>query len=243
MRAFYENSLALIHNAGFGALARGAGRMVLEHLRARTGEAGTVVDLGCGSGILAEQISTAGFSVVGVDVSPHLLSLARARAPRAEFVLSSIYDAELPRAAAVTMIGEVSNYVLDGRPEDADFRRLIGRIGEALEPGGLLLFDAAGPGRATDTAQQSFTHRPEWSVTVEAREDAASARLTREITTFRRVGDLYRREDETHVLRLWPPDLVEDVLAEAGFRTERLDRYHDVLLPKGLIGYRCVKAG
>ena len=242
MRAFYENSLALIHNSGFGALARGAARLALEHLRARPASGGALVDLGCGSGILAEQIAAAGFAVLGVDVSPHLLELARQRAPRATFRLGSIYDVELPRAAAVTMIGEVSNFVLDGRPEEADLRRLLARISAALEPGGLLLFDAAAPGRGAG-ATQSFSHRPEWSVTVETREDAQAGRLTRDITTFRRVGDLYRREDETHVLRLWAPDLLLRLLEEAGFETARLDRYDDVMLPAALVGYRCVKRG
>src|SRR4051794_41947887 len=136
MRAFYENSLALIHNAGFGALARGAGRIVLEHLRARAGEAGTVVDLGCGSGILAEQISTAGFSVVGVDVSPHLLSLARARAPRAEFVLSSFSTPGRPPPPAGPLFAKASNTLLAARPGRGDFRALLAPSGEAPSPAG-----------------------------------------------------------------------------------------------------------
>jgi SAM-dependent methyltransferase len=114
MRSFYESNLALIHNAGFGALARGAGRVLLDRLRQSGAPAGTLVDLGCGSGALAEQVSAAGYEVVGVDLSPHLLSLARQRVPQAQFILASLYDVELPEAAAITMIGECVNYVVDG---------------------------------------------------------------------------------------------------------------------------------
>jgi SAM-dependent methyltransferase len=239
MRAFYESNLALIHNASFGALAIGAGRAVLAYLR-ESGAEGTLVDLGCGSGVLAEQISVMGHPVVGIDLSPQLLGLARQRVPEGRFILGSIYDVALPPASAVTMIGEVVNYVDEGRPTPADLEGLFTRIHAALEPGGLLLFDAAAPRQGAAAITQAFRHGPDWTVLIEAREDPA-ATLTREITTFRRAGDLYRREDERHVLRLWARDEVLAMLARAGFSATIFDRYDDVRLPDNLIGYRALK--
>lgn len=236
MRSFYESNLALIHNAGFGALARGAGRLVLDRLRQGGAPAGTLVDLGCGSGALAEQVSAAGYEVVGVDLSPHLLSLARQRVPQAQFILASLYDVDLPEAAAVTMIGECVNYVVDGRPDTQDLEALFERIFAALRPGGVVLFDAAAPGRVPGGSQKTFTQTPEWSVLIDQQVSARET-LVREITTFRRVGDFYRREDEAHMLRLWPEHLIEGVLAQAGFGVERFDRYDDLALPEGLLGY------
>lgn len=236
MRSFYESNLALIHNAGFGALARGAGRVVLDRLRHGGAPEGTLVDLGCGSGILAEQVSAAGYDVVGVDLSPHLLSLARKRAPQARFVLGSLYDVALPRATAVTMIGECVNYVVGGQPDIDDLRALFGRVFAALRPGGFVLFDAAAPGRVPGGSHKTFTQMAEWSVLIDQRENARDS-LVREITTFRRVGDLYRREDEAHTLRLWPEHVVEGLMVQAGFAIERFDRYDDVTLPDGLLGY------
>jgi SAM-dependent methyltransferase len=236
MRSFYESNLALIHNAGFGALARGAGRVVVDRLRQSAEPESTLIDLGCGSGILAEQVSAAGYRVVGVDLSSHLLTLARQRAPQARFVLGSMYEVELPPAAAVTMIGECINYLVDGRPDVEDLSALFHRVHAALQPGGFVLFDAAAPGRVSDGPQKTFTQMSEWSVLIESRE-TGHGQLAREITTFRRVGDLYRREDETHTLRLWAPHLVEGLLTEAGFEVERFDRYDDVALPPGLLGY------
>ena len=240
MRAFYESNLALIHNASFGALAVGAGRVVLAHLRESAAH-GTLVDLGCGSGVLAEQISLMGHPVVGVDLSPQLLGLARQRVPDGRFVLGSIYDVALPPAVVVTMIGEVVNYMDEGRPTQGDLETLFGRIHGALEPGGLLLFDAAAPGRPAAGPRQAFRHGPDWTVLIEAREDEAAGTLIREITTFRRAGDLYRREDEQHRLRLWRRDEVIGMLEKSGFEVSTFDRYDDVRLPEGLIGYRAVK--
>lgn len=243
MRAFYESNLALIHNASFGALATGAGRVVLAHLREHPTPGSRLVDLGCGSGALAEQVSVTGHPVFGVDLSPTLLRLASRRVPSGKFVLGSIYATPLPEAGVVTLIGEVVNYVDDGHPTQADLADLVRRIHAALEPGGLLIFDAAEPGRQGNLPSQTFRHGPDWSVTIEAREDPAAGTLTREIVTFRRAGDLYRREEERHVLKLWPRDRVVALLKEAGFAVTLFDRYDDVKLPVGVVGYRALKAG
>jgi SAM-dependent methyltransferase len=243
MRAFYESNLALIHNASFGDLAVGAGRVVLAHLRAGSPSNAAFVDLGCGSGALAEQISVTGHRVFGVDLSPSLLRLASQRVPSGEFVLGSIYETALPPAAVVTLIGEVVNYADEGRPTQADLEDLFGRIHAALAPGGLLLFDAAAPGRQGAMPSQAFRHGPDWTVLIEAREDRAAGTLTREITTFRRAGDLYRREDERHVLKLWPSSVILALLERIGFAVSLFDRYDDVILPVGLIGYRAIRSG
>src|SRR3712207_6653486 len=114
-RAFYGNNLALIHTAGFGALAVGAGRVVLRHLRSQAARESTVVDLGCGSGILAEQISMSGYAVVGIDLSAHLIAMARRRVSEGQFIVGSLYDVDLPPAAVVAMVGEVINYSFEGK--------------------------------------------------------------------------------------------------------------------------------
>ena len=72
-------------------------------------QAGTVVDLGCGSGILAHDVTQAAYSVVGIDVSDAMVAIARDRAPQAEFRFSSFFSADFPTCVAVTAIGEVLN--------------------------------------------------------------------------------------------------------------------------------------
>lgn len=51
-----------------------------------------------------------------------------------------------------------------------------------------------------------------------AREDSSHEILTREITSFRKVGDLYRRSEETHRLRLIPTPDLQDQLQKPRFR-------------------------
>src|SRR5256885_9767528 len=63
------------------------------------------------------------------------------------------------------------------------------------------VFDLAGPGRGQPA--RSFVAGPDWAVLVEKAESGRM--LTRRITTFRRVGRLYRRGEEVHRLRLHEP--------------------------------------
>ena len=58
---------------GFGLYAQEAAPGVLGILREAGVDEGTVVDLGCGSGILLRALSDAGYTTVGIDPSPAML--------------------------------------------------------------------------------------------------------------------------------------------------------------------------
>jgi 2-polyprenyl-3-methyl-5-hydroxy-6-metoxy-1,4-benzoquinol methylase len=84
----YREDLAYIHDVGHGAIARDAAERLIAELAVARHPSGTVVDLGCGSGILAGALVEAGYQVVGIDMSDAMVALARARAPNAEFHVS-----------------------------------------------------------------------------------------------------------------------------------------------------------
>src|SRR5215469_14060460 len=111
--AGYTEDLAYIHDTGYGDFARTAAPALLESLRARGITSGLVVDLGCGSGIWAQALVAAGYDVLGIDISPAMIRLARRKAPGAKFRTASLLSAELPPCAAVTAIGECVNYAFD----------------------------------------------------------------------------------------------------------------------------------
>jgi SAM-dependent methyltransferase len=217
---YYGADQAAIHHERFGSLAREAATLVQQRLSAAGITGGVVVDLGSGSGIFARAMTNAGFDVIGVDISADMVAIAREHAPAATFTIGSLHDFPLPHGVvAVTALGEVCNYATDARAGLDALRMLASRAADALEPGGLFVFDVATPGRGT--MGQRFHQADSWSlgVLMDEHDDV----LERAITIFVRDGDLYRRVDEHHVLRLYEPHDVQKLLRDAGFEVEMLD--------------------
>jgi SAM-dependent methyltransferase len=238
--AFYGPEQAGIHHEAFGRLAGRAADLLTAELASAGLTSGSVVDLGCGSGILACRMTDAGYDVVGVDVSEAMLEIARRQAPEAHFVHGSLLDADLPPGGvAVTATGEALNYAVDPRAGDDAFAGLAGRVADSLLPGGAFLFDVSVHGRSgPDRLRVQFHDRPRWSVGVRETEDDHS--LTRAIATFRRKDEGgYERTDETHVLRLYDPAWLEATLAAVGFEVEVRPGYEP---GESLIGWVVVLA-
>jgi SAM-dependent methyltransferase len=181
---------------------------------------GTVVDLGCGSGIVARQVTEAGYDVLGYDISTDMLAIAAAEAPAATLRHGAALDAELPPAVAIAAVGEVLNYATDTRAGLDALEVVARRAHAALVAGGILLLDVATPGRnGPSLLRQQFHDRPQRTLYMRAEERDGS--LERRITLFTREEDgAYRRSDERHLLRLYEPRDVVAALDRAGFDTE-----------------------
>jgi SAM-dependent methyltransferase len=233
----YGTDLAYIHDAGFGGLARAAGPVVLRELERAGFTDGLVLDLGCGSGILAAHLTDAGLTVQGIDQSPAMIALAEKRAPGAAFRCGSLLDEPIPSCIAVTAIGECFNYLFDETHSADRVLETFRRIHDALVPGGFLLFDAAGPGRTPPGGTRNFQEGDDWAILCSAEEADDHRTLTRRMTTFRKENGAYRRGHEEHRLRLLPPSAVTSALLEIGFRVQAFTAYDDEKLPPGLIGY------
>jgi SAM-dependent methyltransferase len=235
----YRTDLAYIHDTGFGAIAADAARRLITELTDAGCRAGTVVDLGCGTGILAGHLVNAGYRVIGIDVSEAMVARARAAVPDAEFRIGSFVSTDLPACVAVTAVGEVLNYGFDAA-NDHDARvRLFERVHHALVPGGLLMFDIAGPDRTQP--HRTFAEGPDWAVLVETDLDPATGVLTRKITSFRQLDTLFRRDVEIHRLTLLDHAALLQSVRAVGFEARIMSRYDTLPLPKGMAPLLCRK--
>jgi SAM-dependent methyltransferase len=101
-------------------------------------EVHTVLDVCCGTGLMASELVDRGYRVFGVDAAPAMLERARARlGPDAPLRLSVLPDlgTDLIFDAAISTFDGLNYLTVD------DFRRSIGAIGARLRPGGWLIFD------------------------------------------------------------------------------------------------------
>jgi SAM-dependent methyltransferase len=232
--ALYGSDLARVHDEGFGGFADGAAPGILSILRRHGIRRGLVIDLGCGSGRWARALGMAGYDVLGIDASPAMLALARRKAPRAAFRRGSLHSARLPRCAAVTAIGEAVAYGTG--PSAPGLLALFRRVHSALRPGGVLVFDLRTPStvRAGGT-RTAFTLAGAWAVLVQR--EVRGRRLVRRITTFRRVGNRYRRSDEVHRVRLYGAGEVLRLLRRAGFRARAFRGYGRLRFAADVVGF------
>ena len=235
---YYGDDLTYVHDAGHGDPARAAAAVLIELLQRSRATRGRVVDLGCGSGILARALLDAGYEVTGIDLSEAMITMARERAPGADLQVGSFLDAEMPDCVAVTAIGECFSYLFDERAGGPGLERLFERLHRALVPGGVLLFDVAAPGRVRGTSpQRTWREGGDWAVLVEVDEDVTARRLTRAITTFRATGEAWRRDHEVHTLRSYARRELETRLRAVGFRVRPLAGYGVLRFVPGQIGF------
>lgn len=229
MESLYLHDLAYIHAVGFGSLARGAAPEIIRLFKGASSRIQRVVDVGCGAGPLTKALLDEGFDVTGIDSSADLLEIAHAVCPTARFVNASIYEIPIPICEAIVAVGEPLAYH-DGPDADLLVSRFFRRIAAALPPGGMLIFDLIEPGEPS-LANKSWSMGEDWAVLVQTTENQAERTLVREIETFRRIGEAYRRGREVHRIRLFDAASVCAELAACGFSTTTATSYGEQKLP------------
>ena len=113
----------------------------LERMFARV-PAGAALDLGCGGGDpIACALAERGFAVTGVDASPGLLALCRARLPGHRFLEGDLRDPALdPGGPFDLILAWDSLFHLSAEAQ----RGLLGRLASWAAPGAALLFNTGG---------------------------------------------------------------------------------------------------
>ena len=217
-RPFYAADLAYVHDAGFLDFARRAAPGVLARLRRQCPAGARVVEAGCGSGGLTERLAAAGWRVLGIDLAPAMIRLARRRVPRTVFRVGSYAEMPLAPCGAVVAAGECLNYVAGGiRAHEANLRRFFRRAARALPPGGLLLFDFLEPWAGRPRRRSVESSGPDWLVLVAIGVDRRKRLLTRHITTIREIAGRQRLSCEVHRQRLLRRADLARWLGGAGF--------------------------
>ena len=231
---YYRDDLALVHHLGFGFHAEMCAPGILTLLEPVKATGGTVLELGCGSGLLTRELVDAGHRVLATDASLPMLALAREHAPGAEAIFPLVLPRDpLPEADAVVSVGHVLCYL----ENEADINETLAAAADALRPGGILALDLCDTewGRARRDAAPYIRKAEQWMIVTEF-SLPSEARFTREITTFLRNQDgSWRRDDERHENVLLDTSIVPDLLARHGVEATVQASFGDEELPPGLV--------
>lgn len=219
----YHKDLAFIHDRGYSSFSLNA--------------AAQIVELGCGSGQLAQVFLSKGFSVTGIDFSSEMVARARRNAPQGRFSVGSIWGCRIPQAGAVLSVGEVLNYQFDGKVSLPRLRRLFTTVYNSLLPSGVFVFDILCTRQTGKVIHSRNFHESDgWLVAVEKSDSSAS--LTRRIITFVKHKTGYRKSVEVHNVRKYNLHEVVSLMRDAGFHVSirsgyagaPLGSFHKVIL-------------
>ena len=187
-------------------------------------EGDIVLDLGCGTGIMTELLSGAGYDMIGVDNSEEMLQEAFEKRQQSGhlilYLLQDMQSFELyGTVKAVVSVCDCLNYLLEEEELLTTFRL----VNNYLDPGGVFIFDmktAYHYGTVLGNATIA-ENREEASFIWENDYDPETGINTYDLTLFLpREDGLYEKDEELHCQRAYPQEVICELLEEAGLRVE-----------------------
>lgn len=188
----------------------------------------SALDLACGTGSMTLLLAREGLSVLGVDRSEEMLTVAADKAAALPdnppwFVRQRMERLRLPAPVdlAVCCLDGV-NYVT----EPAELRECFSRVYKALNPGGLFLFDINSEAKLRGLdGQLLLDEDDELFCLWRAEFDEASRICSYGMDIFQKKGKLWTRDREEHLEYAYRVDELTQWLTEAGFT--RVETYGD----------------
>jgi SAM-dependent methyltransferase len=181
----------------------------------------TLLDVGCGTGHLALNFLLNDYQVMGIDLSPHMIDIARESAAeyvaagKARFIVGNAADFRLDETFGCV----VSTFdMLNHLPDEAALRGCFRCVFEALKSGGSFVFDLntrEGLRQRWNTIQLEDTD--EFMIVQRGIYDGGERAHTRVVGFARRPDGLYDRFEETVYNTVFALDRVKAILTEAGF--------------------------
>ena len=153
----------------------------------------SVLEPGCGSGRVLEPLARRGLEAIGIDRSPAMVELARARG--AEVVLADMTDFDLGR----TFDGAVCPINTLGHLSPEELARHLERMGHHLRPGARYLVQLQLGGGVHLSQWEANGVRVTWAT---EHVDPAAGRQRERSRIVTRDGEVV---EELHELTLWTP--------------------------------------
>ncbi len=181
-----------------------------------------VLDLGCGTGSMTLELAARRYDMIGVDISPDMLSEAYMRAASEGrsgvlFLEGDVCDFELyGTVGAIVSCLDVINHLTD----IDDVRRCFALAHNYLDPGGLFLFDVNTPYKFKSVyGDNDYVLEEDGDVCVWSNRLSDDGTMCDfRLSVFRRQKDgLYVRKDSIQSEKCYGDSELKNMLEEAGF--------------------------
>lgn len=179
-----------------------------------------ILELGCGTGSLAVELSKRGYDMIALDSSISMLNKAYEKARKINsdilFLNQDMRSFELYGTVdAIVCLLDSINYITSVE----DIKKVFKLVNNYLNPGGLFIFDVNSPHKlSTVLGNQTFYEFDEdiswvWVNTYNSKDKTT----TFDLTFFVKNEDgLYERYDETHIERAFTGEEIREALASSG---------------------------
>ena len=184
-------------------------------------EKGIVLDLGCGTGSVTEQLAMRGYDMIGVDYSSEMLDMAMQKDSRTAYnilyLLQDMREFELYGTVnAVVSLCDSMNYMT----EEDDLLTVFELVNNYLDPGGVFIFDLNTEYKYRELlGEQTIAEsRDDCSFIWENYYDEEEMLNEYELTLFVKEEEhqLYERFQEIHYQKAFSLERVKVLLEQAG---------------------------
>ena len=177
-----------------------------------------VLDLGCGTGSITNILAKRGYDMIGVDISPDMLNVARDKATEEGldvlYLCQDIREFELYGTVdAIICTLDVLNYITD--PDE--LKQVFRLVRNYLNPDGIFIFDINTEHKLKNILGNNTFITDEEGVFYSWENEYSDGLSTQYLTFFAELDDgTYERFDEVHVQRAYTVEEFKNMLADAG---------------------------
>ena len=189
--------------------------LVLRHLPRHA----RILDLCCGTGQLAAELTRGGYAVTGVDISASMIEIARTNAPDAAFHVGDARD-PLPARGFTAVFSTFDS--LNHLVTLEELTRVFANVREVLAHDSYFAFDLNMAEGYETRWRGSFANvEDDHAFVVRSSHDSAERTGRMEVTIFEAADAAWTRSDVSLTQRWYEKDEVNEGLRSAGFREIR----------------------